>query len=108
MLDFCVFCILFNSQGNENNVHDRSQLPSVVSILLFEQRERSIAMHLERAGVGAVEEAEPLLSVAEAITILQRHERARQAKNKALHFRAIATSKVRDRERIATNATMQK
>ncbi|KAF2362647.1 ATPase AAA-type core [Trinorchestia longiramus] len=66
---------------------------------LLAEREAAMIKCLEEAGVASVEEEESFLSVPEAIAIIQRHERARQARNRALHTKALATSKERDRGR---------
>jgi len=62
---------------------------------LLLQRERTITECLERVGFGGPsDEVEQLLSVSEAIVLLQRHERARQARNRALHIKAQAYATV--------------
>ena len=60
------------------------------------QREVSLQHHLSRAGVcSGSEETPQQLTVPEAIAIIQRHERARQARARAQLARALATAKVR-------------
>ena len=59
------------------------------------QRERKLCAHLASAGVclGA-EQQHPHLTVYEAIVIVQRHERARQARAQAQLAKALANSAV--------------